>query len=75
MLPVNYFLSGCRNSESGALVPGMTFTIEPILSLGSTRYKTWDDEWTAVTVDGSLTAQYEHTILITPTGHEVLTLA
>lgn len=53
---------------------GMTFTIEPILCLGEPKYKVLDDQWTAVTKDNSRTAQFEHTILITSSGHEILTI-
>jgi len=63
-----------KNREPGVMVEGQTFTIEPILSMGSTREKYWNDNWTALTTDGSLTAQFEHTILITKDGHEILTL-
>lgn len=52
---------------------GQTFTIEPMLTVGSTRHKLWEDGWTAVTADGSLTAQFEHTLLITDKGVEILT--
>ena len=51
----------------------MTFTIEPMISLGSYRDKTWPDDWTSVTSDGSRTAQFEHTLLVTEDGVEVLT--
>jgi methionyl aminopeptidase len=54
--------------------PGMTFTIEPMLTLGSIDYEIWPDGWTAVTRDRKRTAQFEHTILVTQTGHEILTL-
>ena len=54
--------------------PGMTFTIEPMLTLGSPKLHLWDDDWTAVTRDGSRSAQYEHTVLITDDGYELLTL-
>lgn len=55
--------------------PGMTFTIEPMINLGSSEAVIdKKDQWTARTIDGSLSAQFEHTILITPTGHEILTL-
>jgi methionyl aminopeptidase len=54
--------------------PGMTFTVEPMLTLGSSQHLMWDDGWTAVTVDGSWTAQFEHTVLITETGPELLTV-
>jgi methionyl aminopeptidase len=53
--------------------PGMTFTIEPMITLGSWQHRMWDDEWTAVTADGRRTAQFEHTILVTDDGAEVLT--
>lgn len=53
--------------------PGMTFTIEPMITLGSWQHRMWDDDWTAVTTDGKRTAQYEHTILVTDDGAEVLT--
>ena len=53
--------------------PGMTFTIEPMITLGTINYKIWDDDWTAVTADGKRTAQFEHTILVTDDGYEVLT--
>lgn len=47
--------------------------IEPMLTIGSTKPVIWDDKWTAVTEDGSLSAQFEHTILITENGAEILT--
>ncbi len=53
--------------------PGMTFTIEPMITIGDWRHRSWDDGWTAVTVDGQRTAQFEHTVLITESGVEVLT--
>lgn len=53
---------------------GMTFTIEPMItSSGEYRHKMWDDDWTAVTADGSRTAQYEHTMVVTKDGVDVLT--
>ena len=54
--------------------PGMTFTIEPMLTLGSIDYEVWQDGWTAVTKDRKRTAQFEHTVLVTADGHEILTL-
>ena len=54
--------------------PGMTFTIEPMLTLGTIDYDIWPDGWTAVTKDRKRTAQFEHTILVTDDGHEILTL-
>jgi len=54
--------------------PGMTFTIEPMLNLGSNEWDMWDDSWTVVTKDRKRSAQFEHTILITDTAAEILTL-
>jgi len=54
--------------------PGMTFTIEPMITLGTYDYEIWDDSWTVVTRDRQLTAQFEHTILVTDTGSDILTL-
>ncbi len=56
------------------LVPGMTFTIEPMINAGRREVKLMPDNWTVVTRDHSLSAQWEHTILVTDDGHEVLTL-
>ena len=53
---------------------GMTFTIEPMLTLGTIAYDVWDDGWTAVTKDHRRTAQFEHTLLVTENGYEILTL-
>jgi methionyl aminopeptidase len=55
------------------LKAGMTFTIEPMINLGTHEVRILDDEWTAVTADGRLSAQFEHTVLVTPSGVEVLT--
>jgi methionyl aminopeptidase len=54
--------------------PGMTFTIEPMINLGTKEGKLLKDNWTVVTRDKKWSAQFEHTILVTPTGHEILTL-
>jgi len=54
--------------------PGMTFTIEPMLTLGTIAYDIWPDGWTAVTKDRKRTAQFEHTLLVTADGYEILTL-
>jgi methionyl aminopeptidase len=56
------------------LKAGMVFTIEPMLTMGSHEIKIKKDGWTAVTVDKSLCAQYEHTIAVTHNGADVLTL-
>jgi methionyl aminopeptidase len=55
------------------IVPGMVFTVEPMLTLGDIDGEQWDDGWTVVTKDRSRTAQWEHTILITEAGPEILT--
>jgi methionyl aminopeptidase len=54
--------------------PGMTFTIEPMLNLGTHEWEMWDDNWTVVTRDRRTSAQFEHTLLVTETGAEILTL-
>ena len=54
--------------------PGMVFTIEPMLTLGSVEWEQWDDGWTVVTADRSRTAQFEHTIVVTEDGAQILTL-
>ena len=55
------------------LVTGMTFTIEPMLNAGKKETRLMPDQWTVVTRDRSLSAQWEHTILVTDSGHEILT--
>ncbi|NKB62781.1 MAG: type I methionyl aminopeptidase [Gammaproteobacteria bacterium] len=55
------------------LEPGMTFTIEPMINAGKRDTRLLSDQWTVVTKDRSLSAQWEHTILVTETGHEILT--
>ncbi len=54
--------------------PGMVFTIEPMLTLGTIEWDVWDDDWTVVTRDRQLTAQFEHTLVVTERGAEILTL-
>jgi methionyl aminopeptidase len=61
-------------SVDTVLEPGMTFTIEPMITLGTVDYDIWDDGWTVVTKDRRRTAQFEHTVLVTADGAEVLTL-
>ena len=58
---------------STIMEPGMVFTIEPMITVGSWREKMWNNGWTAVTADGRRTAQFEHTILVTDDGAVVLT--
>jgi len=57
-----------------ALEPGMTFTVEPMINAGKRHTKVLKDGWTVVTKDHSLSAQWEHTVLVTETGYQVLTL-
>ena len=56
------------------LEQGMTFTIEPMINLGALDYEIWDDGWTVVTKDKKWTAQFEHTLVVTDDGAEILTL-
>ena len=62
-----------REMPNVKLRKGMTLAIEPILNAGSKHCKTLSDRWTAVTVDNSYSAQFEHTVLVTETGYEILT--
>lgn len=62
-----------RSMPNVKLRAGMTLAIEPILNAGSKHTRTLADRWTAVTVDNSLSAQFEHTVLVTETGYEILT--
>ena len=59
---------------SQPMEPGMVFTIEPMLNLGTRHWHLWDDQWTAVTRDKKRTAQFEHTLVVTDDGAEILTL-
>jgi methionyl aminopeptidase len=62
-------------SATFVMRPGQTFTIEPMINLGAWQHETWSDGWTAVTADRRRSAQHEHTVLITDSGVEILTLA
>ena len=62
-----------RKGEGIILIPGMVFTIEPMINLGKKDLNILDDNWTAVTRDGSLSAQFEQTILVTDNGFKSLT--
>lgn len=53
---------------------GMLFTVEPMITLGTWRHVDWDDDWTVATADGQRTAQFEHTVLVTRDGCEILTV-
>jgi methionyl aminopeptidase len=55
--------------------PGMTFTVEPMITMGAWQHEIWSDNWTAVTIDRRRTAQFEHTLLVTDDGAEILTRA
>ena len=57
-----------------AMEPSMTFTIEPMVALGTSEHRIWPDDWTAVTADSRRTAQFEHTLVVTDDGAEILTL-
>lgn len=61
-------------SNRTVLEPGMTLTIEPMINLGGLEYDIWDDDWTVQTRDRKWTAQFEHTLVVTEDGCEVLTL-
>ena len=63
-----------NKGEGLALEEGMTFTIEPMINLGTYHSKVLNDGWTVVTKDGKLSAQWEHTVAVTKTGYEILTL-
>jgi methionyl aminopeptidase len=58
-----------------AISEGMTFTIEPMVNAGKKETRLLNDQWTVVTRDRSLSAQWEHTILVTADGHEILTVS
>ena len=61
-------------SLTTVMQPGMTFTIEPMITLGTIEYDIWRDDWTVVTKDRRWTAQFEHTVVVTDDGCEILTL-
>jgi len=62
-----------KNKAIGVMKPGHVFTIEPMINLGTWKDVLWPDEWTSVTADGKRSAQFEHTLLVTESGCEVLT--
>ena len=62
-----------EEAANTVMQPGMTFTIEPMLTEGSWQHRLWDDGWTAVTADGRRSAQAEHTLVVTDQGAEILT--
>jgi len=64
----------CKENYGSIMQSGMTFTIEPMLCQNSSKTMVGVDKWTAKTIDGGLSAQFEHTVLVTETGYEILTL-
>ena len=62
-----------KNKAVGVMKPGMVFTIEPMINEGTWQDQTWPDDWTAVTADGKRSAQFEHTMVVTEDGVEVIT--
>jgi hypothetical protein len=66
---------GYEPTATTTLLPGMTFTVEPMLTLGNPDHVLWEDGWTAVTADRSRSAQFEHTVVVTEEGAELLTVA
>ena len=62
-------------SADFVLEQGMTFTVEPMITIGRPNAAMWPDEWTAVTIDGGRSAQFEHTVLVTESGAELLTVS
>ncbi len=63
-----------KNKAKGVMKKGHVFTVEPMINLGTWEDVTWDDNWTAVTRDGKRSAQFEHTVVVTDTGCEILTM-
>jgi methionyl aminopeptidase len=61
-------------SRTEVLEPGMTLTVEPMISLGGPGFDVWEDDWTVTTADKAWTAQFEHTVVVTEDGYEILTL-
>jgi len=62
-----------QKTRGPELMPGMVFTIEPMINAGTYQWKLLEDGWTVVTADGALSAQFEHTIAVTENGPEILT--
>ena len=61
-------------AHNEVMEPGMVFTIEPMLNLGTEKWESWDDDWTIVTADRKRSAQFEHTLVVTESGADILTL-
>jgi len=71
-LIIPHYDAAPRHDE--VMVPGMVFTIEPMLTLGGICWDLWPDDWTVTTKDKSLSAQFEHTLVVTESGADILTL-
>ena len=71
----NYVPDRAKRSPNVRLIPGMTLAVEPMVNVGAFDVKVLGDGWTVVTADGSLSAHYENTILITNGEPEILTIA
>jgi methionyl aminopeptidase len=63
----------CSQDGAARIEPGMVFTVEPMINMGGWQHELWDDRWTAVTADGQRSAQFEHTVLVTGDGPEIMT--
>jgi methionyl aminopeptidase len=63
-----------KRGTGARLKAGMALTVEPMINLGGAAVRFLEDKWTVVTADGSLSAQWEHTVVVTPDGHEIMTL-
>jgi methionyl aminopeptidase len=74
LVVLHYDSPADRLASETILEPGMTFTIEPMINLGGLDYEIWDDGWTVATRDKKWTAQFEHTLVVTDDGADVLTL-
>lgn len=68
-----FFCLHAENKAVGVMKAGHSFTIEPMISMGSWKDEQWPDKWTAVTSDGLYSAQFEQTLLVTETGCEIMT--
>jgi methionyl aminopeptidase len=70
---VPHYFDPSAPSAATIMEPGMTFTVEPMITMGTWQHRMWDDGWTAVTADRRRTAQFEHTLVVTTEGADILT--
>ncbi len=70
-----YVYHRAKKGSGIKMVPGMIFTVEPMINLGTHHTKTMQDNWTVRTEDGRASAQWEHTVLVTKKGYEILTVS